>query len=64
MKKGIDFFVAGDYGHIANMSIAQLSFEKMDQIMDGASNTTNPRDLIDFIVTAGDNIYPTIPNDP
>ena len=30
----------------------------MDQIVEKASLDTSPDDLIDFIVTAGDNLYP------
>ena len=32
--------------------------------MNGANNETNPENLIDFILTVGDNIYPLVADDP
>jgi phosphodiesterase/alkaline phosphatase D-like protein len=36
----------------------------MDDVMKGAKNTTNPEDLIDFMIVAGDNIYAADPLNP
>lgn len=63
-KKGIDFFIVGDFGYIGNMTNARRTFQKMDDVLANASNDTDPENLIDFIMTAGDNIYPTIAEHP
>ena len=55
MKKGLDFFIVGDYGYVEEMAPAELTFGKMNDII---ANGTTDRDMIDFIMTAGDNIYP------
>lgn len=36
----------------------------MDDVIENASNQTNPEDLIDFIMAAGDNIYPLEAGNP
>lgn len=64
LKKGIDFFLIGDYGYIANMTTARNTFAKMDDVVGSASNETNPEDLIDFMIGAGDNIYPIVGGHP
>ena len=64
MKKGIDFYLVGDYGLATNLTIAHRTFGMMDSIMEGASNETNPRDLIDFMLAAGDNMYPMVADHP
>ena len=60
-KDGINFFMVGDYGHIKDLSLAHLTFDKMNEI---AGNTSDPRNNIDFFLTMGDNIYPTVPEYP
>lgn len=59
MKKGIDFFVVGDYGCIDAMNPAYMTFNKMEEI---AANPKSDRDLIDFMVTVGDNLYASGPD--
>ena len=61
MKKGIDFFVVGDYGDVHNPNHAEHTFCKLDEII---ANGTTDRDKIDFIMTAGDNIYPQHSTEP
>lgn len=43
------------------MSPAELTFNKMNEIV---GNPTNDRDLIDFFVTVGDNLYPVVDTNP
>lgn len=47
-----------------DLSAATKVFKKMDYVMNQANNLTNPADLIDFMITVGDNIYPAIADDP
>ena len=54
-KKGLDFFMVGDFGYVAEMAPAYLTFNKMNDIV---ANTSDPRNNIDFMMTMGDNLYP------
>jgi len=58
----LDFFIVGDYGWVEDLIDSEYTFGWMDQIYGAAKNSTNPdtRDLIDFIMTVGDNLYPQI----
>lgn len=60
-KQGLDFFVIGDYGSVHALEPAELIFGKMNDII---GNATTDRDLIDFIFTAGDNLYPQNDTNP
>ena len=43
------------------MTSANLTFDKMNEI---AGNSSDPRNKIDFFLTMGDNIYPTVAEEP
>mmetsp|Transcript_6384 Transcript_6384/g.5694 ORF Transcript_6384/g.5694 Transcript_6384/m.5694 type:complete len:141 (+) Transcript_6384:139-561(+) len=43
---------------------AKRTFQTMDDQLGAASNETNPEDLIDFMILAGDNIYPMLAEHP
>jgi hypothetical protein len=65
-KTGLDFFIVGDYGCIGAMEDAYYTFGMMSSIVGNATIAENPdtRDLVDFFVTVGDNIYPIIGDSP
>jgi len=45
---------------VRDLSDSYLTFGKMNEIRKNASESENPdpRDLIDFFITVGDNLYP------
>ena len=58
-KTGIDFYLFGDYGWMGDtMQTANRTFKKLDDVLGSGNNETNPEDLLDFIIAAGDNLYP------
>eukprot|EP00349_Pseudokeronopsis_sp_Brazil_P009545 CAMPEP_0202968698 /NCGR_PEP_ID=MMETSP1396-20130829/14087_1 /ASSEMBLY_ACC=CAM_ASM_000872 /TAXON_ID= /ORGANISM="Pseudokeronopsis sp., Strain Brazil" /LENGTH=105 /DNA_ID=CAMNT_0049695295 /DNA_START=152 /DNA_END=469 /DNA_ORIENTATION=- len=46
------------------MTEASKTFKAMDEVMGMGDNETNPYDLIDFMLLAGDNLYPVEPELP
>lgn len=52
-KSGLDFIAVGDFGNVADMSLAKKVFSKVESI--------SPKD---FLLTTGDNVYPVHPDDP
>ena len=46
--------MVGDYGWVADMTPAELTFGAMNEIV---KNAENQRDQIDFFMTMGDNLY-------
>lgn len=60
-KEGLDVFLVGDFGQVVDLSIAERTFNSMNDIVKEAKT---PEDNIDYIFTMGDNIYPAKPTAP
>jgi hypothetical protein len=65
-KEGVDFFLVGDYGWVQDLTDSFFTFGMMNELVKNASLSENPNtyDLVDFFVTAGDNLYPVVPDAP
>ena len=61
-----NFFIIGDYGWVQDLTDSYYTFGKMSEIMMEAHESPNPdpRDLIDYFLTVGDNLYPRIGDSP
>ena len=57
------FAVIGNIG-ISDHKKSNYIFDTINQFKSNAVSNSNSKDDFDFIVTAGDNIYPLIPNYP
>lgn len=56
--------VIGNYGIINNSKKSKKVFDAIDNFKKNATLTSSPSDDFDFIVTTGDNIYPSVADSP
>jgi DNA repair exonuclease SbcCD nuclease subunit len=55
------FFVVGDYGVVTNLKQANVVFDAMNHVVETAADQI---DKAEFILAAGDNIYPAVADAP